>query len=170
MEHKEGKPIFYIMGVSGSGKSTIGKLLSKELAIPFFDGDDYHSDSNVAKMASGTPLTDADRLDWLKALHNLAKQELSKKGAIIACSALKEYYRDLLSEEIKENVIWVFLEGTFEQISERLRNRTGHYMPTTLLKSQFNTLEIPKEGIAVSINSTPENMVAQIIEDYKKNK
>lgn len=161
------KPIFYIMGVSGCGKTTIGKLLSKELSIPFFDGDDYHSASNVAKMASGTPLTDADRLDWLKALNTLAKKEVGNKGAIIACSALKEYYRDLLCAGLEEAVVWVFLKGTFEQISKRLEKRSGHYMPSSLLKSQFSTLEIPEDAIAVSITPAPPTIVAQIIEQYK---
>ncbi len=158
-------PIFYIMGVSGSGKTTIGKLLSKELAIPFFDGDDYHSATNIEKMASGIPLNDDDRLGWLLALNALAKEN-KDKGAIIACSALKENYRDLLRKEIEENVIWVYLKGTFEEISERLRDRSGHFMPADLLKSQFDVLEEPKNGISISIKNEPKAIVSEIIETY----
>ena len=113
------------MGVSGSGKTTIGKLLSQKTGIPFFDGDDFHSAANKEKMKAGNPLTDADRLGWLQVLNRQAKEESVKGGAIIACSALKEKYRKLLSENL-ENPAWVFLNGSFELISLRMKNRTGH--------------------------------------------
>lgn len=166
VEHKEGEPIFYIMGVSGSGKSTIGKLLSKELAIPFFDGDDYHSTANVQKMASGVPLNDEDRLGWLETLNQLAIAN-KRHGAIIACSSLKVKYREILAADLGNKVVWVYLKGTFEEISAFLAGRKGHYMPPTLLRSQLEILEEPSDAICVSIKNTPEAIVSTIIKTYK---
>ena len=103
--------VIYIMGVSGSGKTTIGRKLSAVLNLPFFDADDLHPATNKEKMRSGIPLNDNDREDWLLAIHQLAKEEGRRKGAIIACSALKEKYRAILSKDIKEVVRWVFLQG-----------------------------------------------------------
>ena len=165
VNNKEGVPIFYIMGVSGSGKSTIGKLLSQELAIPFFDGDDFHSKVNVQKMASGVPLNDEDRLGWLETLNQLAIKN-REHGAIIACSALKENYRMILAADLGEKVVWVYLKGSFEEISTFLAGRKGHYMPPTLLQSQLDILEEPNDAICISINSTPENIVATILKTY----
>lgn len=165
VEDKEGESIFYIMGVSGSGKTTIGKLLSQELAIPFFDGDDFHSKANVQKMASGNPLTDEDRLDWLETLNQLAIAN-KEHGAIIACSALKSYYRKILATDLGEKVVWVYLKGSFEEISDFLAGRKGHYMPPSLLQSQLDTLEEPDDAICISINNTPDNIVAIILKTY----
>ncbi|NKI32551.1 gluconokinase [Croceivirga thetidis] len=145
------KTIFYIMGVSGCGKSTIGKLLAAELELPFFDGDDYHPQENIKKMQSGQALDDNDRNGWLKRLNTLASEH-HKKGAVIACSALKERYRTILSHELKEKVSFIFLNGTFDEIHSRLKNRKGHFMPTALLQSQFETLEIPTEAIEVPVS------------------
>ena len=159
--------IIYIMGVSGSGKTTIGRLLSEKTGIPFFDGDDFHSAENKEKMKGGSPLTDADRQGWLQSLNKLAKQESVKQGAIIACSALKEKYRKLLSENL-DNPAWVFLKGSFELISHRMKNRTGHFMPPELLQSQFDTLEDPQPAIAVKIDSDPEKITDNIIQLLKE--
>ena len=156
------KTIFYIMGVSGSGKSTIGKLLAEQLNFKFFDGDDYHPKENVEKMASGQPLNDDDRYGWLKTLNDLAKQ-YANTGAVIACSALNESYRDLLQHEIKEQSIFVYLEGSFEEITKRLQARKGHFMPTALLKSQFDALEAPTNAIIVSIQLTPDKIISEIL-------
>lgn len=150
------------MGVSGCGKSTIGKLLAKQLKIVFFDGDDYHPEVNVKKMASGKPLTDNDREGWLNTLNQLAKQHASP-GVVIACSALKKSYRNLLQQDLKEQSTFVYLEGSFEEINERLRSRKGHFMPKALLQSQFDVLEAPTNAITVSVQLTPEEIVSKIL-------
>ena len=154
--------ILYVMGVSGSGKSTIGKLLAEELDIPFFDGDDYHPEANIQKMSEGKPLNDEDRQGWLERLNELAKENTTK-GAVIVCSALKKKYRRLLESGLN-NSRFVFLNGSFELISKRLKNRDGHFMPTDLLKSQFDTLEEPENAINVSIDQTPKAIVSDIVE------
>jgi gluconokinase len=161
MDNVEG-PIFFIMGVSGSGKTTIGKLFAEALSVPFFDGDDYHSESNVSKMAAGHPLTDEDRKGWLLSLNNLAKDHQSR-GAVIVSSALKAEYRRLLSSEIEDRVTWVLLQGSFDLIQERLQKRKGHFMPAKLLKSQFETLEIPQNAITLSIIPPPEEIVVRLL-------
>lgn len=150
------------MGVSGCGKSTIGKMLAESLHYPFFDGDDYHLEANVKKMAEGHPLTDEDRFGWLATLNQLAKKH-SEKGAVITCSALKESYRALLARQLNATVRFVYLTGSFELIMQRLRQRKGHFMPPTLLKSQFETLEPPAGAIQVSIDENPQEIVAQIL-------
>ena len=155
------------MGVSGSGKTTIGRLLSEKTGIPFFDGDDFHSAANKEKMKAGSPLTDADRQGWLQSLNKLAIEESVKQGAIIACSALKEKYRKLLSENL-DNPAWVFLKGSFELISHRMKNRTGHFMPPVLLQSQFDTLELPHSAIIVQIENEPEEITDNIIQHLKE--
>lgn len=156
------KRIIYIMGVSGSGKTTIGELLSAKTGIPFFDADDFHSPANKEKMRSGHPLTDEDRKDWLQKIHTLTMEQMQNNGAIIACSALKEEYRQTLSRGIK-NMLWVFLKGDYATIYKRIQNRTGHYMPASLLQSQFDSLEIPAGAFTVDIEKTPAEIVELII-------
>jgi gluconokinase len=155
------------MGVSGSGKTTIGRILSQKMGIPFFDGDDFHSAENKEKMKAGIPLTDADRQGWLQLLNKLAAAESVKGGAIIACSALKEKYRKLLSENL-DNLAWVFLKGSYELISQRMKYRTGHFMPPVLLQSQFDTLEAPQGAITVEIDKDPEEITDDIIRLLKE--
>lgn len=154
--------LFFVMGVSGCGKSTIGKLLAETLHYPFFDGDDYHAEANVEKMAAGHPLTDEDRMGWLATLNQLAKKH-RKTGAVITCSALKESYRALLAQQLSEQVYFVYLSGSFELIMGRLQQRKGHFMPPTLLKSQFEALEPPLGAIKVSIDNPPEKVVSEIM-------
>ncbi len=150
------------MGVSGCGKSTVGKLLAQELDIPFFDGDDFHPEANIKKMSNGQPLNDDDRQGWLETLNDLAKQQLTKNSCVIVCSALKQKYRDTLSLHIKTETKWVYLSGSFDQIFERLNSRDNHFMPSELLKSQFDTLEEPKDALRVDIGLTPENIIKTI--------
>ena len=159
--------IFYVMGVSGVGKSTIGKLLADTLTLPFFDGDDYHPKSNIAKLKEGHSLNDTDRHGWLQKLNVIAKKH-SDSGAIIVCSALKEKYRTLLNNGLEDKVVWVYLEGSFDEIMDRLQKRKGHFMPSKLLKSQFDTLEVPENAITVPIHNTPENIVSEIINQLHK--
>jgi len=154
--------VFFIMGVSGVGKSTVGELLSKELGIPYFDGDDFHPKENILKMSKGEPLNDNDRLGWLKTLNKLAKDQLKDQSCVIVCSALKEKYRTILSDDIENNTKWIHLVGSFELISERMKQRSDHFMPTELLKSQFDILENPKKAINISINLTPIEIVEAI--------
>ena len=118
-----------IMGVSGSGKTTIGKLLAEKIHIPFFDGDDFHSKENIEKMESGKPLNDEDRKEWLLQLNTLIKENSNKKGCIIACSSLKKNYRKILSREVSNSIKFVFLKGSYSEILSRLQSRENHFIP-----------------------------------------
>ncbi len=157
--------VIFVMGVSGVGKSTIGSLLSKEFSIPYFDGDDFHPQENVEKMANGHSLNDDDRYGWLLKLNSLANEQIDKGGCVIACSALKEKYRGILEKNIEKNIKWVFLNGSFDLISKRMQARKGHYMPESLLKSQFDTLETPINAIDVDIHKSPEEIINLIKTD-----
>lgn len=155
-------PLFVVMGVSGCGKSTIGKLLASTYGLPFFDGDDYHPHENVDKMSKGIPLEDSDRKDWLQRLNILAK-EYREKGAVIACSALKKAYRDQIADALTPQMEFIYLKGTKDEILRRLEERKGHFMPAGLLDSQFQTLEVPLDAITVSIEKSPDEIVLEII-------
>jgi 6-phosphogluconate dehydrogenase len=159
------KQIIFIIGVSGSGKSTIGKLLSQKVSIPFFDGDDFHPKYNIDKMASGKALNDDDRKGWLNSLNQHAIKCNTLDGAIIACSALKESYRDILKTDIEGDVKWVFLKGNKSLIQSRIEARTGHFMSSSLLQSQFDALEIPNYGLHLDILETPEILITTIIKE-----
>lgn len=154
--------VIFVMGVSGVGKSTIGSLLSQELGIPYFDGDDYHSKENVLKMSNGEPLNDYDRFGWLASLNQLAKEHVINTSCIIVCSALKENYRTIISLGIEVVSKWVYLYGSFEQITKRIESRLGHYMPSSLLQSQFEILEEPKNALKVNVSLTPTEIVKKI--------
>lgn len=147
------------MGVSGCGKSTIGQLLSQELNIPFFDGDDFHPQSNIDKMSRGVPLKDVDRHGWLVLLNELAKKQLQVNSCIIVCSALKKSYRDILNTGIQNQAKWFYLEGRFNQILERIDKRENHFMSSNLLRSQFDTLEEPEGAFKVNISLNPEEII-----------
>lgn len=159
--------VIFVMGVSGSGKSTIGKLLGQELPLPFFDGDDYHPAENVSKMRAGIPLNDEDRYSWLVRLHILAKELLDKDGGIIACSALKESYRKMLMDGIEQKVKWILLEGNMDLIKARMEARREHYMPVALLQSQFDALEIPEYAMRISIEASPDEIIKQITNELE---
>ncbi|WP_028375174.1 gluconokinase [Leeuwenhoekiella sp. MAR_2009_132] len=155
------KKLIVIAGVSGSGKTTIGLLLSEKLNIPFKDADDYHPQANVDKMKSGVPLNDDDRKPWLEILDQKLQEWDDKEGAILACSALKESYRKILAKHV--DLFWVFLDGSFEVLKSRLDDRKDHFFDPLLLQSQLDTLESPDYGIHVSINQTVEEIVDEIL-------
>jgi gluconokinase len=150
--------IVVVMGVSGSGKSTIGKPLAARLGFHFLDADEFHPPANVAKMASGTPLTDEDRAPWLHKLNGMLRE---RRDAVLACSALKESYRQLLSRGLAD-CRFVHLRGSLQLIRARLADRKHRYMPASLLESQFATLEPPADAIEVDIAQAPERCVEEI--------
>ena len=155
--------VFVIMGVSGCGKSTIGQALADQLECPFYDGDDFHPAENVAKMANGMPLNDDDRAPWLARLAGLLQEHLDRgETAVLACSALKKRYRDQL--RVNEHVQFIFLQGDFDIIWQRMSARKDHYMKADMLQSQFDTLETPiaDEAIIISIDQSVEAMLLQI--------
>lgn len=152
------------MGVAGCGKSTVGKLLAEKGDLPFFDADDFHPPANILKMSAGTPLTDDDRLPWLGSIAQTARHHAHLAGAVIACSALKATYREILAEGIApEQVCWVYLQGDRETILQRMENRKDHFMPPGLLQSQFETLEPPQDALTIAISESPEAIVVRIL-------
>lgn len=158
--------VIYIMGVSGSGKTTIGDMLSDQTGIPFFDGDAYHPPANISKMERGIPLNDDDRKGWLDNLNKLAREQVEKQEtAIIGTSALKETYRERLIHGFEDSVKWVYLQGDFDTILSRVTDREAHFMPASLLESQFETLEEPDYGLHISIDRTPEEIVTRIMKE-----
>lgn len=150
--------ILIVMGAAGSGKSTVGRLLAERLGWPFLDGDDFHPPANVNKMRMGIALTDADRLPWLHGLRKLASRSGS---AVIACSALKESYRLILSGG-DPRVRFVYLRADPTLLASRLEKRTGHFFTRPLLESQLAALEEPAGAIVVDASRPPEAIVEQI--------
>ena len=153
--------VVLLMGVSGAGKTTVGKLLASQLGWEFADADDYHSAANVEKMRNGIPLTDADRGPWLESLRSVIVEWIAAgKNGVLACSALKKEYRDRLV--VGPEVRVVYLKGDRELLRERLLLRRGHYMKEAMLESQIATLEEPGDAIVVDARRTPEEIVREI--------
>jgi carbohydrate kinase (thermoresistant glucokinase family) len=158
--------VIIVMGVAGSGKSTIGLLLASRLGWQFVEGDDYHSPANVKKMRAGIPLTDADREPWLHKLATLiAGWNTAGEDYVLTCSALKRAYRDQLG--LGEGLLYVYLEGTREELEKRLRNRESHFAGVELLDSQLATLEEPahnEPAITVPLSDTPGQIVDRVVD------
>lgn len=161
------RDVIVIMGVSGSGKTTVGAALAAATGGAFFDGDDFHSEGNVRKMRSGTPLTDEDRQEWLESLRDLiARRALERGPTFVACSALKESHRAVLRSR-HPGLRFVHLHGPQEMIRSRIDARRGHYMPAVLLASQFAALEPPVDAIAIDISREGCDPVGEILAALK---
>jgi gluconokinase len=156
-----------VMGVSGAGKSTVGKLIATDLHCDFRDADSFHPKANIEKMSRGEPLTDDDRWPWLGAIATWIAQRRAKgETGVVTCSALKHAYRDIVTNRQSADVRLVYLKGGFDLIAARLAARTGHFMPPELLRSQFDALEEPtldEHAITVSIDATPEEIAARVM-------
>jgi carbohydrate kinase (thermoresistant glucokinase family) len=154
--------VVIVMGVAGSGKTTVGSRLAGDLGWAFYDADDFHSDESVRKMASAIPLNDDDRRPWMEGLCALiARCAAQEQDAVMACSALKEAYRGRLSSAGAE-VVFVYLKADPRLVRSRMAARRGHYMPLRLVESQFETLEEPKEAIVIPAEGSPAQMVQSI--------
>lgn len=161
------KTVYVMMGVSGCGKTTVGKKLSEKLGLPFYDADDYHSESSIDKMIRGLPLTDVDRYPWLLKLSESIAVWNRADGAVLACSALKEEYRELLDHNGRSKVQYIYLKGSKDFIRKRLKDRKDHYMDERLLDSQFEILEEPRNALVVNNEADIESTVKMIIQKVK---
>ncbi|HLI80071.1 MAG TPA: gluconokinase [Candidatus Binataceae bacterium] len=154
--------VIVVMGVSGAGKTTIGRMLAAQMGWEFRDADDLHSAANKNKMASGIALTDADRAPWLASIRDLIATSIAQNAnLVLACSALKQSYRDQIVVD-PERVKIVYLKGSRELIASRIAHRKSHFMNKDLLASQFDTLEEPRDAIEVDVAAAPEAIVADI--------
>ncbi|MFI1003539.1 gluconokinase [Streptomyces galbus] len=156
--------VVVVMGVAGTGKTTIGPLLAARLGVPYAEGDDFHPQANIAKMAAGVPLDDADRWPWLDAIGAWA-HERAGRGGVVSCSALKRSYRDRL-RAAAPGVVFVHLTGDRALIEDRMSHRQGHFMPTALLDSQFATLQplqADEAGVAVDVGCGPEEITGRAV-------
>ena len=159
--------IIIVMGVAGSGKTTIGRLLAESTGFEFVDADTLHSPANVAKMRAAIPLTDSDRAPWLSAVRDrIVDAATGRQNLIVACSALKAAYRTFLAHGVP--VIWTYLKGSPDLFQDRLQRRTGHFMTAELLSSQFDVLEEPADAIVVDAAQVPEAIVADIVDQLRK--
>lgn len=156
-------PLVVVMGVSGSGKSTVGAALAQRLGVPFGDADDFHPQANIDKMAAGHPLDDEDRKPWLDAIARWLSDRSGTTGGVVTCSALKRKYRDRILAEAPD-AVFVHLAGSREVIAHRQASRPGHFMPASLLDSQFDTLEdlaATERGVAVEVSQSVDEIVHQ---------
>ena len=149
------------MGVSGCGKTTLGQAIAKELDYNFLEGDKFHSKENKQKMKKGTPLTDKDRIPWLKKINQALYKNKGGK-IVLACSALKKNYRNLLQEQFApETILWIYLRNEYSILKARMENR-NHFMPVTLLKSQLKELETPKKALTMNSSLSINKMIHQL--------
>lgn len=162
--------IYMVTGVSGVGKTTIGILLAEKLNLPFYDADDFHPQANVVKMATGIALQDEDRVAWLNTLASNLKNWNKEGGAVLACSALKELYRQKLQSIPGSEITWIFLHSEFDIILNRLNTRKNHYFKPALLQSQYDTLEFPTYGIHINVNKPVDLIIEEIMENLEKTK
>jgi len=154
-----------VMGVSGCGKTSVGKALADSLGWDFYDADDFHPPENVAKMASGTPLNDSDRAPWLASLREMISSSLkADRQGVLACSALKERYRQQLVKD-NEGVQIIYLKGTYNLIWSRMEKRTDHYMKPHMLQSQFEALEEPSNALTLDVSMLVDDIVREVISD-----
>ena len=159
---------FIVMGVSGCGKSSVGKALAERLGWDFYDADDFHPPENVAKMVNGIPLDDSDRAPWLATLHDLISSSLkADQPGVLACSALKERYRQQLLKD-NDDVQFVYLKGSYDLIWSRMSKRQDHYMKPQMLKSQFEALEEPTNALTLDISKSVGEIVGDILKSMKK--
>ena len=154
--------VIVIMGVAGSGKTTVGRALAADLGWSFRDADDFHPAANVAKMSAGQPLTDADRAPWLAAIRAYIDDRLARdESAVVTCSALKERYRAVLAAD-PAHVKLVHLAGDPALLAARIAGRTDHFMKPAMLASQLAALEPPRDALTIDVADTPETMVAKV--------
>jgi len=154
--------IYLFIGVSGCGKTTLGKLFAECVRIPFYDADDFHPESNIRKMKNGIPLNDEDRAPWLRDLARHIILWNGSGGAVLACSALKESYRQILSANAGIPIKWVFIQADFETLEQRLVNRKGHFFNPLLLKSQLDTMEPPDYGVHLCAKDALDQQLEQL--------
>jgi len=158
---------FIIMGVCGSGKTTVGRKLADALGIRFLDADDIHSPENKKKMGAGIPLTDEDRYPWLASLREIMREHrVSGRRLVLACSALKREYRDILTEG-DDRARFIYLKGTPELFRKRMKERRGHYMKESMLASQFETLEEPENALIADASLSPDAIVSFILKETR---
>ena len=158
--------IVVVMGVAGSGKTTVGAMLADAMHCAFLEGDSLHSAANVEKMSHGIPLTDADRAPWLAAIHTRLLDSFSRgESLVVGCSALKRAYRTILAEGVP--IAWVYLKSSAALIRSRLQHRTGHYMKADMLDSQFEALEEPSGAVSVDVSQSPSAIVEQILAELR---
>jgi gluconokinase len=159
--------IVVVMGVAGSGKTTVGKLLADAIPCPFLEGDSLHSRANVDKMSHGIPLTDDDRAPWLSAIHARMADACNRgHSLVVGCSALKQSYRTVLADGLP--LTWVYLKGSPELIESRLLQRTSHFMKVEMLASQFGALEEPSDALVVDVSESPDAIVERILSELRR--